>query len=62
MELAQAILQLQKSASEAELLDTLQRLTVQRLKFLCKETTVECSGIKAEIITILYVTCTTEIV
>ena len=38
MESARTILQLQKSASEAELLDTFQRLTVQRLKFMCKET------------------------
>ena len=49
MNSARAILQLQKSASE-ELLSTLQRLTVQRLKFLCKETAVKSSGIKAEII------------
>ena len=50
MESARAILQLQKSTSEAELLDTLQRLTVQQLKFLCKETAMKCSGIKAEIV------------
>ena len=50
MDSARAILQLQKSASEEELLSTLQRLTVQRLKFLCKETAVKSSGIKAEII------------
>ena len=36
--------------NEEELLATLQRLTVQRLKFLCKELTVKSSGIKAEII------------
>ena len=50
MDSAPAILQLQKSASEEELLSTLQRLTVQRLKLLCKETVVKSSGIKAEII------------
>ena len=50
MDSARAILQLQKSASEAELLDTLQRLTAQRLKILCKELAVKSSGIKAEIV------------
>ena len=50
MDSARAILQLQKSASEEELLATLQRLTVQRLKSLCKESAVKSSGIKAEII------------
>ena len=50
MDSARAILQLQASASEEELLATLQRLTVQRLKFLCKESAVKSSGIKAEII------------
>ena len=50
MDSARAILQLQKSASEEELLATLQRLTVQRLKFFCKESEVKSSGIKAEII------------
>ena len=50
MDSARAILQLQKSASEEELLSTLQRLTVQCLKFLCKETAVKSSRIKAEII------------
>ena len=50
MDSARAILQLQKSASEEELLATLQRLTVQRLKFLCKELAVKSSGIKAEIV------------
>ena len=50
MDSARAILQLQKSASEEELLATLQRLIVQRLKFLCKESAVKSSGIKAEII------------
>ena len=43
MDSARAILQLQKSASEEELLSTLQRLTVQRLNFLCKETAVPIS-------------------
>ena len=50
IDLARAILQLQKSASEEELLATLKRLTVQRLKFLCKELAVKSSGIKAEIV------------
>ena len=50
MDSARAILQLQASASEEELLVTLQRLTVQRLKFLCKESAVKSSGIKAEVI------------
>ena len=50
MELAREIFQLQKSASEAELLDTFHSLTMQRLKFLCKESTVKCSEIKAKII------------
>ena len=50
MDSARAILQLQASASEEKLLATLQRLTVQRLKFLCKESAVKSSGIKAEII------------
>ena len=50
MDSARAILQLQKSASEEELLATLQCLKVQRLKFLCKELAVKSSGIKAEIV------------
>ena len=50
MDSARAILQLQKSASKEELLATLQRLTAQRLKFLCKELAVKSSRIKAEIV------------
>ena len=50
MDSARAILQLQKSATEEELLSTLQRLTVQRLKFLCNELAVKSSRIKAEIV------------
>ena len=50
MNSARAILQLQKSASEEELLANLQPLTMQRLKFLCKETAMKCSGVKAKII------------
>ena len=49
MDSAQAILQLQKAASEEELLATLQR-SVQRLEFLHKELAVKSSGIEAEII------------
>ena len=49
MDSARAILQLQKSASEEELLATLQRITDQRLKFLCNESAVKSSGIKTEI-------------
>ena len=50
MDLARVILQLQKSASEEELLATLRRLTVQGLKFLCKVLAVKSFGIKAEIV------------
>ena len=50
MDSARAILQLQKSASEEELLATLQRITDQRLKFLCNESAVKSSGIKTEIV------------
>ena len=48
MDSAGANLQLQKSASEEELLATLQRITDQRLKFLCNESGVKSSGIKTE--------------
>ena len=47
---AGAILQLQKSASKEELLATLQRLTDQRLKFLCNGLAVKSSRIKTEIV------------
>ena len=47
---ARAIVQLQKSASVEELLATLQRITDQRLKFLCNESAVKSSGIKTEIV------------
>ena len=50
MDSDRVILQLQKSASEEELLATLQRLTDQRLKFLCNESAVKSSGIKTEIV------------
>ena len=50
MDSARAILQLQKSTSEEELLVTLQRITDQRLKSLCNESAVKSSGIKAEIV------------
>ena len=39
----------QKSASEEELLATLQHITDQRLKFLCNESAVKSPGIKTEI-------------
>ena len=45
MDSARAILQLQKSASEEELLETLQRVTEQRLKFFCNESAVKRLGI-----------------
>ena len=50
MDSARANLQLQKSASEEDLLVTLQRITDQRLKSLCNESAVRSSGIKAEIV------------
>ena len=50
MDSARAILQLQKSASEEELLATLQHITDQRLKLLCNESAVKSSGIKTEIV------------
>ena len=50
MDSARAILQLQKSASEEELLETLQRITDQRLKFSCNESPIKSSGIKTEIV------------
>ena len=57
MDSARAILQLQKSASEEELLATLQRTTDQRLKFLCNESAVKSSGIKTEIVGRLITSC-----
>ena len=50
MDSARVILQLHKSASEEELLVTLQRITDQRLKFLCNESAVKSSGINTEIV------------
>ena len=47
MDSARAISELQKSASEEELLATLQRVTEQRLKLFCNESAVKSSGIKA---------------
>ena len=40
-----SVLQLQKSASEEELLVNLQGITDQRFKFLCNESAVKSSGI-----------------
>ena len=57
MDSARAILQLQKSASEEELLATLQRITDQRLKPLCNESAVKNSGIKTEIVGRLIMSC-----
>ena len=57
MDSARAILQLRKSASEEELLATLQRITDQRLKSLCNESAVKSSGIKTEIVGRLITSC-----
>ena len=50
MDSARAILQLQKSASEEELLATLQHITDQRLKLLHNKLAVKSSRIKTEIV------------
>ena len=57
MDSARAILQLQTSASEKELLATLQHITDQQLKLLCNESAVKSSGIKTEIVGRLIRSC-----